>query len=74
MLYTLYSAIIPSLLAPLAFSSSFYDNPEQDPLPSHGQDAAEELHQKWDFEVVFSTLALPSSACAFTLNFQLLSC
>lgn len=31
-------------------ASSFYDNPEQDPLPSGpGQD--EELHRKWDLEV-----------------------
>ena len=32
-------------------SSSFYDNPEQDPLPPAGPDSIEELHRKWDFEV-----------------------
>ena len=32
-----------------AKASSFYDNPEQDPLQS--QDTAEDLHNKWDFEV-----------------------
>ena len=32
-------------------SSSFYDNPEQDPLPPAGPDSTEELHRKWDFEV-----------------------
>lgn len=30
-------------------ASSFYDNPEQDPLQP--QDTAEDLHNKWDFEV-----------------------
>ena len=29
---------------------SFYDNPEQYPLPS-GPDADDELHRKWDHEV-----------------------
>ena len=32
--------------------SSFYDNPEQDPLPPTNTDSAEELHRKWDFEVL----------------------
>ena len=39
-----------SYLALLAFpasSRSFYDNPEQDPIPR----SSEELHKKWDFEV-----------------------
>lgn len=31
-------------------ASSFYDNPEQDPLPS-GPGADDELHRKWDAEV-----------------------
>ncbi|KAL8707868.1 MAG: hypothetical protein Q9220_007152 [cf. Caloplaca sp. 1 TL-2023] len=32
---------------------SFYDNPEQDPLPP-GPDTDDELHRKWDFEWAFS--------------------
>ena len=32
-----------------AKASSFYDNPEQDPLPL--EDTPEDLHKKWDFEV-----------------------
>lgn len=39
------------VLSPLVRTSSFYDNPEQDPLPPTGPDSAEELHRKWDFEV-----------------------
>ena len=31
---------------------SFYDNPDQDPLPAGERD----LHQKWDFEVWISTI------------------
>jgi len=31
------------------YASSFYDNPEQDPIPP--QDSADDLHHKWDFEV-----------------------
>lgn len=40
---------------------SFYDNPEQDPLPS-GPDADEELHRKWDHEVgrVLYLVGIPS--------------
>ncbi|KAI4117869.1 MAG: hypothetical protein LQ345_001987 [Seirophora villosa] len=37
-------------------AASFYDNPEQDPLPS-GPDAAEELHRKWDTDWGFSGLS-----------------
>ena len=44
-------------LAPFASTSSFYDNPEQDPLPPTGPDSDEELHRKWDFEVYCSTNA-----------------
>ena len=41
------------LLSPFApVFSSFYDNPEQDPLPPIDTDSAEELHRKWDFEVL----------------------
>ncbi|KAL2036512.1 hypothetical protein N7G274_010742 [Stereocaulon virgatum] len=36
--------------------SSFYDNPEQDPLPP-GPDSAEELHKKWDHEWSFSGIS-----------------
>ena len=32
--------------------SSFYDNPEQDPLPPIDTDKGEDLHRKWDFEVL----------------------
>ena len=33
-------------------SSSFYDNPEQDPLPPSSGDATEEnLEEKWGFDV-----------------------
>ena len=39
-----------SLFAPVF--SSFYDNPEQDPSPPTDTDSAEELHRKWDFEVL----------------------
>ena len=41
--------------ASLAFASvdagSFYDNPEQDPLPSGKNPTIEELEAKWGFEV-----------------------
>ena len=41
------------LLFPFApVFSSFYDNPEQDPFPSTDTDSVEELHKKWDFEVL----------------------
>lgn len=33
-------------------STSFYDNPEQDVLPLSGPEADEELHRRWDFEVL----------------------
>ena len=36
-------------LTSAAKASSFYDNPEQDPLPF--EDTPEDLHKKWDFEV-----------------------
>lgn len=38
-------------------AGSFYDNPEQDPLPS-GADAGGELHRKWDHEVGQGLLVL----------------
>lgn len=33
----------------LVYASSFYDNPEQDPLPLQG--TAEDLRERWNFEV-----------------------
>ena len=36
-----------------ATSSSFYDNPEQDEIPVPERDTGEELHRKWDFEVLW---------------------
>lgn len=39
-------------------SSSFYDNPEQDPILPPGLDSADELHRKWDFEVLRLALYL----------------
>ncbi len=39
-------------LSALTSSSSFYDNPEQDPINPPSSDRAEELHRKWDFEVL----------------------
>ena len=38
------------ILIACAVSSSHYDNLGDDPLPP-GQEAAEEVHQRWDFEV-----------------------
>lgn len=32
-------------------SSSFYDNPEQDPILPRGPENAAELRNKWEFEV-----------------------
>lgn len=50
MFYVLLALLV---LSPFArTSSSFYDNPEQDPLPPTGPDSTEELHRKWDFEVL----------------------
>lgn len=41
------------ILSPLLTKcSSFYDNPDQDPILEPGSDSAEELHKKWDFEVL----------------------
>ena len=37
-------------------SGSFYDNPEQDPLPLNRADDDAELSRKWDFEVRSSLL------------------
>ena len=50
----MFSIVLPFLLlSPFApVFSSFYDNPEQDPLPPIDTDSAEELHRKWDFEVL----------------------
>ena len=39
-------------LSGISASSSFYDNPEQDPILPPISDDAEELHRKWDFEVL----------------------
>lgn len=44
-------SLLVLILIPLAFSTSFYDNPEQDPTPPQGLGTAEEVHRKWDFEV-----------------------
>lgn len=40
------------LLLEAANCGSFYDNPEQDIIPP--RDTTEELHKKWDFEVLFT--------------------
>ncbi|KAM0796048.1 arginase family-domain-containing protein [Usnea florida] len=45
------------VLAPFASAYSFYDNPEQDPLPPTGPESDEELHRKWDFEWGFSGIS-----------------
>ncbi|KAK3171046.1 hypothetical protein OEA41_003130 [Lepraria neglecta] len=44
------------VISSISIASSFYDNPEQDPLPP-GPDSAEELHRKWDFEWGFSGIS-----------------
>lgn len=55
MFYVLLALLV---LSPFArTSSSFYDNPEQDPLPPTGPDSTEELHRKWDFEWGFSGIS-----------------
>ena len=46
-------ALCVSIFVAIVAASSFYDNPEQDPLPAGG-DSQEELLRKWDFEVRFS--------------------
>lgn len=38
------------LASSLAAASSFYDNPEQDPIPDHGT-PLEELERKWSTDV-----------------------
>ena len=39
-------------------ASSFYDNPEQDPLPSEDYPSHDDdLHKKWDFEWAFSGIS-----------------
>lgn len=57
-----------SIIAVCSFivSSSFYSNPEQDPILPPGLDSADELHRKWDFEVqrlalYLSFLPLPTN-------------
>lgn len=47
--------VVFSLLFQNASGSSFYDNPEQDPLTP--PDTAEELHRKWDHEVEFISIS-----------------
>lgn len=55
MFYVLLALLV---LSPFArTSSSFYDNPEQDPSPPTGPDSTEELHRKWDFEWGFSGIS-----------------
>ena len=41
--------LVVRFLVGVATASSFYDNPEQDPLPV--EETPEDLHNKWDFEV-----------------------
>ncbi|KAF7512513.1 hypothetical protein GJ744_001448 [Endocarpon pusillum] len=38
-------------------AKSFYDNPEQDPLPPSHESTLEELHKKWDFEWAFTGIS-----------------
>lgn len=47
------SLLLLSLLSAAVSSSSFYDNPDQDPLPNPkvSPQSSEELHRKWDAEV-----------------------
>ena len=47
--YSIHLLLMATFLA-LAHCSSYYDNPEQDPLPPV-PDTPEDLHGKWDFEV-----------------------
>jgi len=47
-LFTQFLVLI--LLLVLVNASSFYDNPEQDPILP-GKENLEELGRKWDFEV-----------------------
>ena len=47
----LYSILVFTLCPSYVISSSFYDNPEQDPLYQKQQDSPEELDKKWGFEV-----------------------
>lgn len=51
-------------LLSLVYASSFYDNPEQDPLP--GTATVEELERKWDFEVLLRGFVVspPRMVCA----------
>ncbi|KAL2052439.1 hypothetical protein ABVK25_007311 [Lepraria finkii] len=50
------SLLLILVISSISTASSFYDNPEQDPLPP-GPDPAEELHRKWDFEWGFSGIS-----------------
>lgn len=61
----LFSTILVIAVSSVTVSSSFYDNPEQDPILPPGPDSANELHRKWDFEVLcralyFRSLPLPT--------------
>ena len=44
------------VLVSAAKGSSFYDNPEQDPLVLPLEETPEDLHKKWDFEVNLASL------------------
>lgn len=57
------SLLLLVTISSYVLSSSFYDNPEQDPLPPAGADSTEELHRKWDFEV-HSLCGLSSNLCS----------
>ncbi|KAL8944620.1 MAG: hypothetical protein Q9216_000317 [Gyalolechia sp. 2 TL-2023] len=50
-------SVVPFLALLLqCYANSFYDNPDQDPLPQ-GSDADDELHRKWDAEWAFSGIS-----------------
>jgi hypothetical protein len=62
----LFSSSSPSSLLAAVTASSFYDNPEQDPLPNpkpgSGSPLVEELEQKWSVDVSRTrchTISLP---------------
>jgi hypothetical protein len=50
MLRSISSSLAVLLAASLARASSFYDNPEHDPIPQHGS-PLDELEQKWSTDV-----------------------
>ena len=50
-----YLLFLPLLIS-LSHASSFYDNPDQDPLPASGT-PLEELQRKWDFDYGFTGIS-----------------